>query len=52
METTIYDNFIQTKTLQRKFASATTTNPVELNKSEHSKMIISARHCDQRWKNL
>ena len=28
----ICDNFIETKTVQRKFAGATTTTPVELNK--------------------
>ena len=29
---TICDNFIETKTLQRKFTCATTTTPVERNK--------------------
>ena len=24
----------------------------QMNKNEHIEMIISARHCDQKWKNL
>ena len=32
VETTICDNFIETKTLQREFASATITTLVDLNK--------------------